>query len=485
MCGAPYAADVPPTSVSSETLRSFLEQAPDAVVIIDPTGRIVLVNAQTERLFGYPRDELVGANVEMLLPERFRDAHVHHRAAYLEDPRTRLMGAGLDLFGRRADGSEFSVDISLSPLRGAEGVLLAAAIRDTTERRREEAERVESEQRFRAFLEFAPDAVVIIDTDGVIVIVNAQTEKLFGYARDELVGKRVEELLPERFRGAHVGHRRNFLTDPRTRPMGEGLSLYGLRKDGSEFPVDISLGALRTERGLLLVAAIRDITERKRLEDVRDAFIENAAHELRTPLSTLAGLGQVLAMHLREMSTQQVEESLAALRRQGERASTLVGNLLDLSQVDSGRATLNVRGVDLLSAVRGSIDSAPPPAGRSVDVAIEEGVRVRADPVRLEQVITNLLVNAYRYGGPHIGISALVEGPDVVVSVEDDGIGVSPDVRERLFEPFTRGKNAGAVSGSGIGLALVRRLVEAFGGAIWHESVDPHGARFLAKLTRG
>jgi protein-histidine pros-kinase len=463
--------------------EAFVEAAPDAVVLIDGDGRIVLVNSQTELLFGYRRDDLVGKPVEQLLPDRFREVHVAHRAAYRKDPRTRPMGASLKLFGRRRDGAEFPIDISLSPLQTDAGVLFTAAIRDITERKRAEETLRKSEEKFRAFLESAPDAIVIIDTDGIITLVNAQTERLFGYPRYELVGRPVEQLLPERFQEAHRFHRSAYRSDPRPRLMGAGLELYGRRRDGTEFPVDISLSPLQTEEGLLLAAAIRDVTLRKRLEAARDEFIHNAAHELRTPLATLAGLSELLATHLGEMSPDQVERSLSALQRQGERASVLVANLLDLSQLESGRVRLQLEAVDVGASARRALDSAPPPETSFVTLDVRPGLTVWADPARLDQVLTNLLTNAYRYGGSQVRVvSETVAGGATALAVSDDGPGIPRELLPRLFEPFTRGPQTEAQGGSGIGLALCRRLIEAFGGTIRHEPRSPSGARFVIHL---
>ncbi len=256
------------------------------------------------------------------------------------------------------------------------------------------------------------------------------------------------------------------------------------RTGGGEFPVDISLSPLDTEEGLLLAATIRDVTERTRLERIREEFIANAAHELRTPLTTLSGVGEMLALHLHELSQDQLEQSLAALKRQGERASVLVSNLLDLSQVEGGRALLDIQDLNVASAAKNAVEVAPAPEGTSVEISVDDGTSVHADPVRFQQILTNLLTNAYRYGGRNVTIDARSEPAGVIVSVSDDGSGVPPDLLPNVFEPFTRGRTAGAVGGSGIGLALCRRLVEVFGGSMWYETAQPHGARFVVRLPR-
>jgi len=261
--------DVTERNRVEQRFRGLIEAAPDAIVIVGTSGLIELVNAQTEALFGHPRESLLGQPVEILVPHRYRERHPEHRSKYAEHPRTRPMGAGLDLFGLRADGTEFPVEISLSPLETDEGVSFAATMRDVTERKQADA-------KFRGLLEAAPDAIVGVNSDGAIVLVNAQTEVLFGYAREELVGKPVEILVPESLRARHPLHRQHYFDEPRTRAMGDGLDLVARRKDGTEFPAEISLSSIDTEDGLLVSAAIRDVTERKRAEARFRGLVEAA-----------------------------------------------------------------------------------------------------------------------------------------------------------------------------------------------------------------
>jgi PAS domain S-box-containing protein len=241
--------------------EQLLEFAPDAVVGIDAAGRIVLVNRQVERVFGYERDELLGEPVERLVPQRFHDIHVSHRGRYFADPRTRPMGAELELFAVRKDRTEFPAEISLSAIEVEGGALAIAAIRDITERR-------SAERRFEQLLEAAPDAIVGVDEGGRIMLVNQQVERVFGYGREELLGERVEVLVPERFRRAHVMHRGGYFVHPGTRAMGAELALFGLRKDGSEFPAEISLSSIESGSGTLAITSIRDVTERLVAESV-------------------------------------------------------------------------------------------------------------------------------------------------------------------------------------------------------------------------
>lgn len=243
-----------------DLFRHIVESAPNAIVLVGRQGRIRLVNAQTELLFGYPREALVGQSIEQLVPERFRAAHPWHRTAFFENPSVRSMGAGRDLYGLHNDGSEFPVEIGLKPIQNTGEALVLASIIDISERKR-------AEERFRRVVESAPNAIILVGRDGTITLVNTQTEKLFGYTREELVGQTIDQLVPERFRSVHPGHRATFFTSPSARMMGSGRDLFGLRKDGREFPVEIGLNPIQSDEGEQVLVSIIDITKRKQAED--------------------------------------------------------------------------------------------------------------------------------------------------------------------------------------------------------------------------
>src|SRR5579864_5026661 len=247
-------------TVTDAVFRALAESAPDGIVLVNQEGRIILVNLQTEKLFGYGREELLDKPLEILIPERLRGRHRGHRAGYMGEPLLRPMGVGLELHGLRKDGTEFPIEISLSPIKTTDDSFVCSSIRDITDRKR-------IEERFRALLDSAPDAMVIAGHDGRIVLINSQTEKLFGYRREELLGQPVEVLVPERFWKHHRAHRTGYMSNPQSRAMGAGHDLYGLKKDGTEFPVEISLSPQQTDEGTLVSSTIRDITERKRIDD--------------------------------------------------------------------------------------------------------------------------------------------------------------------------------------------------------------------------
>jgi protein-histidine pros-kinase len=480
-----------------DKFRGFFEAAPDAVVIVGKDGRILLVNAQTERIFGYQRAQLVGHPIEMLVPERYRQRHPGHRDAYFTDPRVRGMGSTLELYGLRSDGSEFPVEISLSPLETRDGTLVASAIRDITDRKREEA-------KFRGLLESAPDAMVILGSDGLILLVNAQAEKLFGYTRAELVGQPIETLVPERLRGRHPEHRGRYFAQPNARPMGAGLDLFGRRKDGLEFAAEISLSPIVTPDGTLVTAAIRDVTERKRdfeaqnqrmqeANRLKSEFLANMSHELRTPLNAIIGFTKLLHTgKAGALSATQVEY-LGDILSSSEHLLQLINGVLDLAKVESGRTEIAVEPVELkrvASEIKDVLRGLAAEKRLRLSVAVSDDIPVvNVDRRLLRQVLYNFLSNAIKFtpDGGNVTMRVAPEGDaHFKVEVEDSGIGIRQEDLPRLFIEFQQldASTAKRYPGTGLGLALTKRIVEAQGGSVAVHSVFGVGSTFSAILPR-
>lgn len=340
-----------------------------------------------------------------------------------------------------------------------------------------------SEERFRRAFEHAPIGVALVSPSGSLIKVNKALEKMSGLTQAELVATTIHDLLQAEDPPLHLDKL------VRDAPSGSA-SWHGecrlSTRDGSQRFALVATSLISHAGGEAshFIFQIADITERRELESFRERFVSHAAHELRTPATVIAGTASLLRDNRDDMDPTEVDQCVSALYRQSQRLTSMVANLLDLARLKEGRLTTKPEPIDLPTAVATVVEATPPPSGRSVETDIDAGTKAFADPEAFDQIVSNLLVNAYRYGGPHVTISAAGDGPNVTVTVRDDGAGVPSDLVAHLFEPFTRGKASSKVGGSGLGLALVKSLAEASGGDISYEG-DPAaggGAAFVLRL---
>src|SRR5271156_373510 len=252
--------------VQLESYRGLLEAAPDAMVVVNVGGKIVLLNVQAEKEFGYSRDELVGQAVKNIIPKGFAERIIADGTRSAAEALAQQIGTGIELIGQRKNGSEFPIEIMLSPLQSAEGILVTAAIRDISVRKGAEKHLAQMEGRYRGLLEAAPDAMVVVNVAGEIVLLNVQAEKKFGYSRDELVGQKVKNIIPDGFAERIIADGTRSAAEALDQQIGTGIELIGRCKDGTEFPIEIMLSPLESPEGILVTAAIRDISLRKAAE---------------------------------------------------------------------------------------------------------------------------------------------------------------------------------------------------------------------------
>jgi PAS domain S-box-containing protein len=475
-------------AASAAQFRALLESAPDAMVIIDARGKIVMINAQTERLFGYRREKLVGHLDEVLLPERFRAEYPERRNAFFAAPGRRSIDADAGICGRREDGSEFPIEVSVSPIEAPSGLLASIAVRDVTERNQTQA-RVRVLAIAAQVVDAAPYAMVMTGPRGIIKMVNHEAEQLFGYSRDELVGQPVDMLLPERFRDAHAGHVRAFASAPKkARTMGAGRELHGLHKSGTEIPVEIGLGPVETADGLFTLASIIDITERRAREEALrrsnaelEQFAYVASHDLQEPLRMVASYTELLGQRYRGKLDDKADKYIFYAVDGAKRMQRLVADLLAYSRVGSqGKAMVPVDCGEVLSYV---LNVLAEPI-RQADAVVDVGSLpiVQGDEGQVGQLFQNLIGNALKFRGPtppRITVEARLHRGRWLFSVTDNGIGIDMQHADRIFEMFQRLHERGKYEGSGVGLAIAKRIVERHGGRIWLESRPGEGTTFF------
>jgi PAS domain S-box-containing protein len=475
--------------------RGLLEAAPDAMVVVNQRGEIVLLNLQAEKQFGYRRDELLGQKVKNIIPEGFAERLLSDGLRSAEDALAQQIGTGIELTARRKDGTEFQIEIMLSPLESADGILVTAAIRDISVRKSAEEHLAQMEARYRGLLEAAPDAMVVVNQRGEIVLLNLQAEKQFGYHRDELLGQKVTNIIPEGFAERLIADDLRSAEDALAQQIGTGIELTARRKDGTEFQIEIMLSPLESAEGILVTAAIRDITERRRNERTLqeknvelqsavkelDAFSYSVSHDLRAPLRAIDGYSQILLKQSGPLLTEEQRRYLQRVRDNTVQMGHLVDDLLTLSRL--GRQPLTRQLVATGTIVEQVLrDVRQQVTGRSVQVSVGELPPVWGDAGLLKQVFMNIIDNAFKY--TRLRDDAVIEidsrriGDEQVFIVRDNGVGFDMQYADKLFDVFQRLHRAEDFVGTGVGMAIVQRIVQRHGGRVWAEAVVDRGATF-------
>ncbi|MGC9198791.1 MAG: PAS domain S-box protein [Acidobacteriaceae bacterium] len=521
-------ADFPSLSPTDRWLAAIVESSDDAILMESLTGTIQSWNAGATRVFGYQAEEAIGRPVSLLA----WPGEEQQSAAFLHQLRQGGRVEHVEVARRHKSGKKIFVSLSLSPIRDADGTIVGIAkiARDITERKatqealaqqqlrlvslmkQEARARAEAlaEHKFRELIESAPDAILQVDARGAIVIANRTAETMFGYSYEELMALNVDTLLPEAELSGHAEHRKAFAAAGVTRPMGQGLDLYGRRKDGTRFPVEISLSPVQTENEIHVTAVIRDVTERKqmeqwmhrlqesyvaelaarhkeaeRLNQLKSEFMASISHELRTPLHTIIGFAELLAEDDSGPLNEKQRRFLHHIQSDSTHLLGLINDVLDLSRSEAGGLNLRPEPLPLQEIVSEAVNALLPyAASKSVALRLGDHLdqHVVADPTRLRQILSNLVHNGIKFtpAGGEVWVEATADQGFVTITVSDTGVGIPAEECDRIFDKFYQVgfTPTGSREGTGLGLTICRHLVEMQGGKIWVESRSKHGSSF-------
>lgn len=489
---APLSAESPAVELqrSYEHLRLVIEATPIAMVVASEGGCITLANKHAYVLFGFGAGELVGKPVDMLVPERFRTADPTLRSDYPSALTHQPMGARHDLFGLRKDGSEVAIEIGLNPLETPHGAFVLASIIDITERKH-------TEEHLRLLIEAAPNAIVVLDCEGLLVLVNSQAERLFGYERAELLGLTMDVLVPELFRPGDPVLSAAVPSTPLA--IGDGHDLVGVRKDGSRMPIEIGLNPSSTPQGEFVLASIIDITEHKRAEELRlahiaeleavnaelESFSYSVSHDLRTPVRAVLGYACAIEADYSPLLDDEGRRLLSVVQSEASRMGDLIDDLLAFSQL--GRQSMACAPVNMAGLARDvAAEQNDLPGQRKSNVEIGDLPSAHGDRILLRQVWTNLISNAIKYSGkrpdPQLRVWAAREADRIIYHVHDNGVGFDMKYAGKLFGVFQRLHRNDEFAGTGVGLAIVQRIVHRHGGSVWADARPNEGATFSFSL---
>lgn len=473
-----------------QQLQAVLESVVDGIITIDDHGIVASFNRAAGRIFGYSADEVIGRNINMLMPEPYHGEHDGYLHNYLSTGIKKIIGIGREVRGQRKDGSIFPMDLAVSEMWVGQKRMYTGIVRDNTERNLAIQTRRDDEARLAAILDNVLDGIITIDELGSIGSFNMAAEKIFGYTAAEVIGNNVKMLMPEPYHSQHDGYLHNYVSTGNKKIIGIGREVVGQRKDGSTFPMDLAVSAMRLGDKRMFTGIVRDITERVKVEQMKSEFISTVSHELRTPLTSIRGaLGLIVGGVTGELPPQ-AKAMVDIAHKNSERLIMLVNDILDIEKIESGKMQFDMKPLELVPLVEQALEVNRAYGDQfNVSFLLEPSqsvVTVNADAGRLMQVMANLLSNAAKFSssGGTVNVTVHCAEKKVRVSVADHGQGIPEEFRGKIFQKFSQADSSDTrkKGGTGLGLSITKAIVEQMGGEIGFESESGAGTTFFVEL---
>ena len=474
-----------------QQLSAVIDNVIDGIITIGERGTIESFNPAARRIFGYSDEEVLGQNIKMLMPEPYHSEHDGYLDHYITSGEKKIIGIGREVVGRRKDGSTFPMELAVSEVSINNNRHFVGITRDISERKAFEKQVLEEKKQLSAVIDNVVDGIITIGERGAIESFNPAARRIFGYSDEEVLGQNIKMLMPEPYHSEHDGYLDHHITTGEKKIIGIGREVVGRRKDGSTFPMELAVSEVTINDKRYFVGITRDITERKRVEQMQKEFVSTVSHELRTPLTSIQGsLGLILGGVVGELP-EKVKALLTIANNNSERLIHLINEILDMEKVSAGKMQFDYVVTKLIPVIALGVESNKGYGDQlkvhfALDTGPDDGLMVRIDEKRIAQVMSNLLSNAAKYSPPDatVDISIKPSEKSVRISVHDHGKGIPEEFKPKIFGKFSQADSSDTrqKAGTGLGLHITKAIVEQHGGTIGFESGEAAGTTFYVDL---
>jgi len=515
--------------------QSIVENAVLGIFVVDVSnGNIVKTNQYGRELFGYEKGELKGEKIEILIPVEHKHNHTKYHSEYMKNPVHRPMGSGLDLYGLRKDGTKFSVEISLLPIKSNGKTYAVSFVLSVDERIQAEKSLKENEARLSAVIDSAVDGIITINQRGIVLTVNTAVSRIFQYEADEIIGKNIKMLMPEPRRSEHDGYLENYHGTGKRQIIGIGREVYGKKKDGTQFPIYLSISEAKVQDKIIYTGILHDLTDRKNAEkaelersrwledyaenlekevasrtaelrrselklrdalkkerelnDLKSRFVSMASHEFRTPLSTVLSSTELVEMYLEIDNKEKIGKNINRIKKSVDHLNGILNDFLSLEKVETGKIEYKAKSIDLPDFLEEVLEDTKSTFKKDQTAVLNiiGSNALKSDPFLLKNILFNLISNAIKYSPEGKKIFLTIENgeKELILKVKDQGIGIPEEDKKNMFTRFFRASNVENIKGTGLGLTIVRRYADLMNGKISFVSNPGEGTEFTVSIPK-